>query len=159
MDLKLIHRTLPRFCRHEPFLLGVAQGKKEELGSGVIAREVALGADDFTQLEVEGLDCIGRVEDASDLVGEGKEGSCALPVTTPPWSRTLMTNASRYTIGQIALRGRACHACTSAKTSSVTVEIRSAETSVPYSSESWAWMSRTLMPRAYMPKILSSKPS
>ena len=73
MDLKLIHCTLPRFCRHEPFLLGVAQGKKEELGSGVIAREVALGADDFTQLEVEGLDCIGRVEDASDLVGEGKE--------------------------------------------------------------------------------------
>src|SRR5580658_2459150 len=83
MDLKLIHRTLPRFCRHEPFLLGVAQGKKEELGSGVIAREVALGADDFTQLEVEGLDRIGRVEDASDLVGEGKEASYALPVTTP----------------------------------------------------------------------------
>src|SRR5579859_937448 len=30
--------------------------------------------------------------------------------------------------------------------------------SVPYSSESCAWMSRTLMPRAYMPRILSSKP-
>src|SRR5580704_8793986 len=83
MDLKLIHCTLPRFCRHEPFLLGVAQGKKEQLGSSVIAREVALGADDLAQLEVKGLDRIGRVEDASDLVGEGEEGAYALPVATP----------------------------------------------------------------------------
>lgn len=41
----------------------------------------------------------------------------------------------------------------------MTVEIRSGETSTPYSSCKCAWMSRTLIPRAYIDNILSSKPS
>ena len=41
---------------------------------------------------------------------------------------------------------------------SVTVLIRSGETSVPYISARNPWISRTVIPRAYSARILSSKP-
>jgi hypothetical protein len=39
---ELIHCTLPRSFRHEPFFLSVAQGKEEQFGGGFVTGEVTL---------------------------------------------------------------------------------------------------------------------
>src|SRR5262245_9419416 len=64
-------------------------------------------------------------------------------------SRILTRSASKKTTGYIGSRGRLCHAVISATTASVTVLIRSGDTSTAYISERNAWISRTVMPRAY----------
>lgn len=53
--------------------------------------------------------------------------------------------------------GRDCQALASSITVSVTVEISVGDTSVPYISSRCGWISRTVMPRAYSDRILSSK--
>jgi hypothetical protein len=53
---------------------------------------------------------------------------------------------------------RACQSFTSSLTASVTLEMRGGDTSVPYISSRWLWISLTLRPRAYSEMILSSKP-
>jgi len=61
-------------------------------------------------------------------------------------------------MGYSASSGLDCHALTSSTTASVTEEISVGETSVPYISSRWLWISRTVMPRAYSDNILSSNP-
>src|ERR1039458_1908446 len=75
-----------------------------------------------------------------------------------PSSRTFTISASRYTIGYSSSSGRFCHCLTSSITASVTLEISVGETSILYISSRWPWISRVVMPRAYMEMILSSKP-
>ncbi len=60
--------------------------------------------------------------------------------------------------GYIGSSGRACQAVTSDITASVTELMNSGLTYVPYCSARRAWISRMVMPRAYMATILSSKP-
>src|ERR1017187_5052255 len=78
---------------------------------------------------------------------------------TVPSSRILTTRASRYTIGYTASSGRFCQARTSSSTASVTLEMRVGLTSTPYISSRCPWMSRVVMPRAYIDRILPSKPA
>src|SRR5947209_10700930 len=54
--------------------------------------------------------------------------------------------------------GRLCQAVTSATMPSVTVLIKSGETSTSYISARKPWISRTVIPRAYSARTLSSKP-
>ena len=67
--------------------------------------------------------------------------------TTP--SRIFTISASMNTTGYTASNGRACHACSSSSTASVTLEIRSGDTSTWYISRRCAWISRVVNPRAY----------
>src|ERR1019366_3308486 len=78
---------------------------------------------------------------------------------TVPSSRILTTRTSRYTIGYTASSGLFCQARTSSSTASVTLEMRVGLTSTPYISSRCPWMSRVVMPRAYIDRILPSKPA
>ncbi len=44
-------------------------------------------------------------------------------------------------------------------TASVTLLMNSGDTSTAYISDGWPWISRTVMPRAYIEMIFSSKPA
>ena len=68
-------------------------------------------------------------------------------------------NASKNTTGYILSSGRFCHSLTSSSTASVTVLMKSAPTSTLYWSSRNPWMSRTVMPRAYIAMMRSSNPS
>src|SRR6516164_10549646 len=72
---------------------------------------------------------------------------------TEPSSRILTLKASKKTTGYIDSSGRFCHSTTSSKTKSVTVLIRSADTSTLYCSSRKRWISRTVIPWAYMAMI------
>ncbi|MNJ66363.1 hypothetical protein D3C77_624340 [compost metagenome] len=77
---------------------------------------------------------------------------------TTPSSRILTRSASKNTTGYMVSKGRVCQAVTSSITASVTELMNSGETSVPYCSTRNPWISRTVMPRAYIAMILSSNP-
>ncbi len=62
-------------------------------------------------------------------------------------------------IGQIASSGRFCQVASSSATASLTLLIRSGETSTSYMAARWERMSRTLMPRAYNEGICSLNPA
>src|SRR6266581_4727532 len=55
--------------------------------------------------------------------------------------------------------GRDCQARTSSWIEAVTSLISPSETSTPYSSRRWRWISRVVIPPAYRARICSSKPS
>src|SRR5206468_3908774 len=76
-----------------------------------------------------------------------------LAARTTASSRIFTRRASKNTTGYIASSGRACQAVTSASTASVTVLIRSGDTSTAYISPRNAWISRTVNPRAYRAMI------
>ena len=73
-------------------------------------------------------------------------------------SRILTRRASKKITGYIGSSGRLCQAVTSAMTSSVTLLMNSGDTSVAYISAKNPWISRIVIPRAYIATILSSKP-
>ena len=73
-------------------------------------------------------------------------------------SRIFTRSASKKITGYIGSSGRLCQAVTSAITSSVTLLMNSGDTSVAYISARKPWISRTVMPRAYIATIFSSKP-
>ncbi|CAB3928700.1 hypothetical protein LMG26858_06311 [Achromobacter anxifer] len=77
---------------------------------------------------------------------------------TTPSSRILTLSASKNTTGYMVSNGRLCQAVTSSITASVTELMNSGETSVPYCSARNPWISRTVIPRAYIAMILSSNP-
>src|ERR1043165_9911242 len=62
-------------------------------------------------------------------------------------SRIFTRRASKNTTGYIRSSGRLCHTVTSATMPSVTVLIRSGETSTPYISARKPWISRTVIQR------------
>ena len=78
---------------------------------------------------------------------------------TTPSARILTRSASKNTSGYTASSGRPCQAATSSSTASVTRLTRSGETSTAYICCRCCWISRTLIPRAYIDTILSSKPA
>ena len=73
-------------------------------------------------------------------------------------SRIFTRKASKKITGYIGSSGRDCQTVISASTASVTVLMKSGATSVAYISARNPWISRTVIPRAYMAMILSSKP-
>jgi|APMI01.1.fsa_nt_gi hypothetical protein len=77
---------------------------------------------------------------------------------TVPW-RTLSTIASIRITGYTASSGRDCHSRISARTRPVTVEIRSRDTAVSYTSSKWLAMSPVVIPLAYKEMTLASKPA
>src|SRR5262250_3212219 len=64
-----------------------------------------------------------------------------------PSSRTFTIPASKYTMAYSSSSGRACQALTSSITASVTLEISVGDTSMPYISSRWPWISRVVIPR------------
>lgn len=66
-----------------PRLLGAVQDREQELERRLVGREGVPGAGRPAQLGVQGLDGAGRMEDPSDVTGEGVEGHhlgpCPLP--------------------------------------------------------------------------------
>src|SRR3981081_689644 len=77
---------------------------------------------------------------------------------TVPSSRILTLKASKNTTGYIGSKGRFCHSMTSSRIESVTVLIRSVDTSTLYCSSKKRLISRTVIPWAYIAMILVSNP-
>ena len=73
----------PFLGRHSPFALGQVQDQIEQLEGGLVAGEVAAGADGPAQLGVQGLDSIGGVDDPADIGREGEERDHRRPVAPP----------------------------------------------------------------------------
>src|ERR1700733_15788015 len=58
-------------------------GEKDNFEHCVVVWEVALGSQDFAELKVQGLDGVGRVEDAADLAGIREERHDLVPSAPP----------------------------------------------------------------------------
>ena len=72
---------------------------------------------------------------------------CAALLRTLPSWRTLQRSRRGRSPGRPVSSGRDCHSLTSSSTPSVILLMRSCETSRSKVSFSWAWMSRTVIPR------------
>jgi hypothetical protein len=66
-----------------PFRFGSFDGEVDELGGGLFVGEVAAGLDRLADLAVHGLDRVGRVDNAAQLVGQREERRDVLPVAPP----------------------------------------------------------------------------
>ena len=76
------------------FFSALRRGEKEELGGGLLAGEVAFGTNDLSQLVVERLDYVGRVDDASHFSGTLRGYPLAVRRVTVAEERTLLNFAA-----------------------------------------------------------------
>ena len=65
------------------FVLDVADGQPEQFDHGVVVGEVSAVLDDLSQLVVQRLDRVGRVDDPAQLGREGQERDEPFPGVTP----------------------------------------------------------------------------
>ena len=82
-DGKLVHRFGPLPGRSAPVCGNVLQRHPDQLGGGLITREVASGFDDLTQPRIHALDRIGRIDHATNRRGKGEERNDPIPSATP----------------------------------------------------------------------------
>ena len=82
-DGKLVHGVLPVLGRPSPVSGDVAQGQPDQLGGGIVAREMPARLDDLAQPGVDALNGIGRVDYPADRRREGEEGDDAVPCPAP----------------------------------------------------------------------------
>ena len=82
-DGKLVHGVLPVLGRPSPVGGDIAQGQPDQLGGGIVAREMPARLDDLAQPGVDALDGIGRVDHPAYRRREGKEGNHPVPGPTP----------------------------------------------------------------------------
>ena len=75
------HGPLAR--RHNPLLLGSVQDQEEEFGCGLVTGEMAPGPDRSTQLGIERLYGVCRVQDPPHIAREGVERDDLAPGAPP----------------------------------------------------------------------------
>ena len=82
-DGELGHRLRPVPGTATPVCGDVLQRHPDQLGCGLIAREVSSGLDDLAQPRIDALDRIGGVDHATYRRGKGKERNDPIPCSTP----------------------------------------------------------------------------
>ena len=82
-DGELIHGLFPVLGCPSPICGDIAQGQPDQLGRGIVAREMPACLDDLAQPGVDALDGIGRVDHPAYRRREGKEGNHPVPGSTP----------------------------------------------------------------------------
>ena len=88
-----------------PALLGVLDSEVDEFTGRLLGWEMSTGFDRLADLPVQGLDRVGRVDNASDVGGEGEEGDHVLPGLAPALADHRVALAPARFEGRERLRG------------------------------------------------------